>query len=198
MKRVVFASGNAGKVREVAQMLRGLDIELLAQSDFFVPDVEETGLTFVENALIKARNACAHTGRPVIADDSGLEVDGLDGEPGIYSARYAGEPTDDEANNRRLLDELCDVPESEWTARFHCVLVYLRHARDPVPLVCHGAWEGRIVETPRGDNGFGYDPLFLDPTLGRTAAELEPATKNRVSHRAKALQALIERLRERG
>ncbi|HKJ94489.1 MAG TPA: RdgB/HAM1 family non-canonical purine NTP pyrophosphatase [Gammaproteobacteria bacterium] len=197
MERVVFASGNAGKVREVAEMLRGLDIDLVPQSDYVVPSVEETGLTFVENALIKARNACEHSGRPAIADDSGLAVDGLDGEPGIYSARYAGEPSDDAANNRRLLEELCDVPEAGWTARFHCVLVYLRHAADPVPLICHGAWEGRVVETPRGSNGFGYDPLFLDPKLDRTAAELEPEVKNRVSHRAKALKALIGQLRDR-
>ncbi|MGD8710310.1 MAG: RdgB/HAM1 family non-canonical purine NTP pyrophosphatase [Ectothiorhodospiraceae bacterium] len=194
MRRLVLASNNEGKAREIGEMLSGLDIELLAQSFYYVPPVEETGLTFVENALLKARNACAHTSLPAIADDSGLEVDALDGEPGIYSARYAGPDADDAANNRRLMDEILDVPEDARTARFHCVVVFMRHASDPVPLICHGSWEGRVVTEPCGSNGFGYDPHFLIPELGCTAAELAPDTKNRVSHRGQAFQCLVDLL----
>lgn len=193
-RRVVFASNNAGKVREVAAMLAGHPWELVPQSEYAVPSVAETGLSFVENAILKARHACEHTGLPAIADDSGIAVDALDGAPGIYSARYAGEDGDDAANNQRLLDELFDVPEEERTASFHCVLVAMRHATDPTPLICHGRWDGVIVDEPRGENGFGYDPLFLIPALGRTSAELDPQTKNELSHRGQALRALAASL----
>lgn len=193
-QRIVFASNNAGKVREVAAMLAGHPWTLIPQSEYAVPPVAETGLSFVENAIIKARHACQHTGLPAIADDSGIAVDALDGAPGIYSARFAGEDGDDQANNQRLLDELCDVPEEERGAAFHCVLVAMRHASDPTPLICHGRWNGIIAGTPRGANGFGYDPLFLIPELGGTAAELAPATKNELSHRGQALRALAAAL----
>lgn len=193
-QRVVFASNNAGKVREVAAMLEGHPWQLIPQSEYAVPSVEETGLSFVENAILKARHACQHTGLPAIADDSGLSVDALDGAPGIYSARFAGEEGDDEANNQLLLDELCDVPEDERGAAFHCVMVAMRHATDPTPLICHGRWAGCIVDTPRGSNGFGYDPLFLVPDLGKTSAELAPDTKNRLSHRGQALKQLAASL----
>lgn len=195
MGRVVLASNNEGKARELGKRLDGLGIELIAQSFYYVPQIDETGLSFVENAILKARNACAHTSLPAIADDSGLEVDGLDGEPGIYSARYAGEGATDADNNRRLLDELIDVSEEWRSARFHCALVYLRHAGDPRPVIAEGTWEGRIVDTPRGGGGFGYDPLFYVPSQDCTVAQLDPATKHRLSHRGQALATLIERLR---
>ena len=194
MSRLVFASNNPGKVREVADLMAGLDLELVPQSYYCAPEAEETAPTFVENALIKARNACVHTSLPAIADDSGLEVDALEGEPGVRSARYAGDGAGDAANNQRLLEELVDVPARQRRARFQCVLVCLRHAGDPTPLICQGTWEGRIAEAPRGDNGFGYDPLFLVPELGLTAAELDAAAKGRLSHRGQALRRLLERL----
>ena len=194
MKRIVLASGNAGKVREINQILSGLDIEVLPQSEFDVPEAEETGLTFVENAILKARNAASHTGLPAIADDSGLEVDALHGAPGIYSARYAGPDATDADNNRKLLEALRDVPQNLRSARFQCLMVYLRHAEDPTPLICQGTWNGRILEAPRGDNGFGYDPLFHVPTHDCSAAELPAAEKNRLSHRGQALRALVEAL----
>lgn len=192
MQRIVLASNNPGKAREMQTLLQGMNIELIAQSFYYVPGVAETGLTFVENALIKARHACEHTGLAAIADDSGLEVEALAGEPGIYSARYAGEGADDAANNRRLLDELIDAPAAERKARYICIIAYLRHSRDPDPLICRGTWEGQIIECPRGENGFGYDPLFYLPALECTAAELDVQTKNRISHRGQALRALIE------
>jgi len=194
MKKVVLASGNAGKVREINQILAGLDIEVVPQTEFGVPEAEETGLTFVENAILKARNAAAHSGLPAIADDSGLEVDALDGAPGIYSARYAGPGAGDRANCDKLLAALSGVPDEQRTARFQCLMVYLRHAGDPTPLICQGTWEGRILHAPRGDNGFGYDPVFLVPEHGASAAELDPAFKNALSHRGQALRALVERL----
>lgn len=193
-RRLVFASNNAGKVREVADLMAGAELELLPQSHYCVPEAEETAVTFVENALIKARNACLHTSVPAIADDSGLEVDALDGEPGVRSARYAGGEADDQSNNQRLLDELLDLAPEQRRARFQCVMVALRHAADPTPLICQGSWEGVIVESPRGGQGFGYDPLFLLPELGLTAAELDRATKGRLSHRGQALRALLDRL----
>jgi XTP/dITP diphosphohydrolase len=196
MKRIVFASHNPGKVREIARMLAGLDIHLIAQSEYCVLPVEETGLSFVENAIIKARHATEHTGLPAIADDSGLEVDALDGEPGIYSARYAGPGATDQANNERLLAELCDADPGERSARYQCVLVYLRHPKDPTPIICQGTWEGRITEEPRGGNGFGYDPLFYLPAHGCTAAELDPETKNHLSHRGQALRKLLAALEQ--
>ncbi|MBA1146736.1 RdgB/HAM1 family non-canonical purine NTP pyrophosphatase [Ectothiorhodospiraceae bacterium WFHF3C12] len=195
-QRIVFASNNAGKVREVAAILAGHSWTLVPQSEYAVPSVAETGLSFVENAILKARHACGHTGLPAIADDSGIAVDALDGAPGIYSARFAGEDGDDDANNRRLLDELFDVPEDERGAAFHCVMVAMRHAADPTPLICHGRWDGVIIDAPRGENGFGYDPLFFIPEMGRTSAELDPQTKNELSHRGQALRALAASLDE--
>ncbi len=194
MKRIVFASNNPGKVREVAQLLEPTGLQVLPQSDYLVPEAEETGLSFVENAILKARNACQHTGLPAIADDSGLEVDALQGEPGIYSARFAGPDASDADNNNLLLGELAGVPEAERSARYQCAMVYMRHAEDPMPLVCQASWGGRILDAPRGDGGFGYDPLFWLPELGRTAAELDADTKNRLSHRGQALRALVAAL----
>lgn len=194
--RIVLASNNPGKVREIGQLLAGAGMQVLPQRDFDIDDAEETGLTFVENAILKARHAAAGSGLPAIADDSGIEVDALDGAPGIYSARYAGAGAgaDDEANNAKLLAALADVPDAARSARYQCVMVYLRHARDPTPLICVGTWEGRILREPRGSNGFGYDPLFLVPTHECTAAELAPETKNALSHRGQALRALVAEL----
>lgn len=192
--RCVLASGNAGKLKEMNSLLDGLGWTVESQSALGVESPPETGLTFVENALIKARHASDVTGLPAIADDSGIEVDVLDGAPGIYSARYAGEDASDEANLQKLLDTLADYPESSWSARFQCVVVMMRHALDPTPIICPGTWEGQVVPVPRGANGFGYDPIFLDPTSGHTAAELDSERKNRISHRAKALLALRARL----
>ncbi len=194
MSRVVLATGNLGKVRELGQLLAGLDLEVVPQTEFEVDEAEETGLTFVENAILKARNASAQTGLPAIADDSGLEVDYLQGAPGIYSARYAGVDGNDGSNNVKLLQQLQGVPEAERTARFQCVMVYLRHDRDPVPLIAHGSWEGRILEAPRGENGFGYDPVFFVAEEGCSSAELPAAVKNRLSHRGRALRRLVELL----
>lgn len=192
--KIVLASSNQGKLREIQQLLAPLNFELLPQSDFISRDAEETGLTFVENAIIKARHASQLSGLPALADDSGLEVDALNGEPGIYSSRYAGTDASDADNNQKLLTTLSQVPEQERTARFHCVLVYLRHAADPTPLIAHGTWEGRILDAPRGDNGFGYDPLFFSPHHNAASAELSPEVKNKTSHRAKALQQLLSLL----
>jgi len=193
-KRLVLASHNAGKLKEMQAMLADLPLQILSAAEAGVGDVPETGLTFVENALIKARAACQASGLPALADDSGLIVDALGGAPGLYSARYAGSPTDDAANNAKLLHDLRDVPAEQRTARFFAVIVLLRHASDPQPLVCEGSWEGTILEAPRGSNGFGYNPVFLDPRHGLTAAEMEPALKNTLSHRAMALQQLKQRL----
>ena len=192
---IVLASGNAGKLAELQRILAPLGVTLRPQSDYRMPEVEETGLTFVENALLKARAAAAHSGLPAIADDSGLEVDALQGAPGIRSARYA--EGGDAANNAKLLEALDGVPESGRSARYQCVLVYLRHPADPTPLICNGSWEGRILAAPRGDGGFGYDPLFWVPECGCSAAELDAAEKNRISHRARASAALLEALGQR-
>lgn len=194
MKKVVLASGNKGKVREINQILAGLDIEVVPQSDFDVPEAEETGLTFVENAILKARNAAKHTGLPAIADDSGLEVDALRGAPGIYSARYAGVGAGDEANLQKLLQEMQEVPDAQRTARFQCLMVYMEHELDPTPIMCQGSWEGRITHAPSGDNGFGYDPVFYVPTHNCTSAELSAEEKNSLSHRGQALQCLVHAL----
>ena len=188
--QVVLASGNRGKVQELQEMLADLAIEIVPQSDFEVPEIEETGLTFVENAILKARNAAQHTGLPAIADDSGLEVDALQGAPGIYSARFAGETASDADNNAKLLAQLAGTREAERTARFQCLLVFMRHAGDPTPLISQGSWEGRIAFAAKGDNGFGYDPLFYIPQLDCHSAELEKIRKNRLSHRGKALAGL--------
>ncbi|WP_269792056.1 RdgB/HAM1 family non-canonical purine NTP pyrophosphatase [Stenotrophomonas sp. Iso1] len=192
--KLVLASGNAGKLKELQAMLAELPLQIVPQAELGVSDVPETGLTFVENALIKARHACDVTGLPALADDSGLIVDALDGAPGLYSARYAGSPTNDAANNTKLLDALRDVPTERRTARFYAVIVLLRHANDPQPLICEGSWEGRIIDELRGSNGFGYNPVFLDPVHGLTAAEMEPVLKNTLSHRAIALQQFKQRL----
>ena len=194
MNKVVLASGNQGKLRELQEILSAKDVELIPQSDLGVGDVPETGLSFVENALIKARHACEVTGLPSIADDSGIEVDALNGEPGIYSARYVGEKGGkaDQANNDKLLEELEQVAEADRSARFQCVIVYLRHARDPMPLICQGTWEGRILYEEQGDNGFGYDPLFYVPTHNCASAELPADVKNSLSHRGQALRNLLQ------
>ena len=193
MTRVVVASGNAGKLAEFNRMLGAAGIEFVAQGELGVGDIEETGLTFVENALLKARYATRVTGLPALADDSGLCVDALDGAPGLYSARYAGEPSDAARNIEKLLQALDGVPDTQRGAHFHCSLVLLRHADDPRPLIAQGEWHGRILTTTRGAGGFGYDPLFLDPSTGLAAAELAPASKNRISHRGQALAILRER-----
>lgn len=194
--RVVLASGNAGKVEELSRQLAGTGIELVSQRALGLGGAAETAVTFVENALLKARHTAEGSGLPAIADDSGLAVDALDGAPGVYSARYAGPEGDDAANNQRLLRELSGLPAERRGAAFHCVLVYLRHAADPAPLIAHGLWRGRIAEAPRGANGFGYDPLFVVPELGCTAAELEAAEKDARSHRGQALRALSRALGE--
>lgn len=199
MQRIVLASGNKGKLKELNSILDSEAMELIPQSVFNVTEVAETGLSFVENALIKARNACFKTGLPSIADDSGLEVDALEGAPGIYSARYAEitGPKADAENNIKLLQELKDVPQLERTARFQCVIVYLRHAKDPMPLVSQGSWEGQILFAEEGRNGFGYDPLFYVPTHSCSSAELDPHIKNNLSHRRKALNQLSLCLKSR-
>ena len=192
IKRIVLASSNKGKLREIRAVILDPSIELLHQTDLGVKDAEETGNTFVENAIIKARNACEITGLPSIADDSGLEVDALGGQPGIFSARYSSVsgPKADEANNQKLLSELADVPPKERTARFYCAIAYLRFTADPTPLICSGSWEGSILQEPAGENGFGYDPLFYISTHQCSSAELLPEIKNSISHRALALKRL--------
>ena len=192
--KLVLASGNAGKLAELRDLLGDAGIDLHAQSEFGVEDAEETGLTFVENAILKARHAARATGLPALGDDSGLCVDALDGAPGLYSARYAGTHGDAGANIVKLLDALREVPEQRRNARFVCVLALLRHADDPQPLIAEGVWEGRILCAPRGAGGFGYDPVFFDPERNMGAAELEAALKNRISHRGRALALLHDTL----
>ncbi|ANU37515.1 XTP/dITP diphosphatase [Vibrio scophthalmi] len=196
MSKIVLATGNQGKVREMADLLADFGFDVFAQSEFNVIDAEETGTTFIENAIIKARHAAAETGLAAIADDSGLEVDYLQGAPGIYSARYAGEDASDQDNIDKLLKAMVDVPAEQRTARFHCVLVFMRHAADPTPIVCHGKWEGRILTEAQGENGFGYDPIFYVPEDDCSSAELEPTRKKQLSHRSKALQKLFAALSE--
>jgi XTP/dITP diphosphohydrolase len=193
--RIVLASNNPGKVREFNQLLSDAELEVVPQSTFSVPEIEETGLTFVENAILKARNAAQHTGLPAIADDSGLEVDALGGAPGIYSARYAGAGASDLDNLEKLLDALRDVDDAQRSARFQCLMVYMRHAQDPTPRIFQGTWEGRILRQPHGSGGFGYDPVFLVPEVNRASAELPPEVKNRLSHRGQALRQLVSSLR---
>lgn len=199
MFKIILASGNAGKLREFSQLFAThfamQDIQLVPQTELQVTDIEETGLSFVENAILKARNACLQTGLAALADDSGLEVDALQGAPGIYSARYAqakdGFGSGDSANNQKLLAALANVPAENRTARFQCVLVYMRHAQDPTPQVFQGAWEGVIASAPEGSEGFGYDPLFYVPSEGCSSANLSKERKNALSHRGQAIQQLI-------
>lgn len=191
---LVLASRNRKKLGELEALLAPRGYQLHLVSEFSDEDVEETGASFIENALIKARHAARVSGLPALADDSGLEVATLNGAPGVRSARYAGEPASDLANNAKLLLALAGVPEAERSARFVSVLVLLRHAEDPVPLIAQGFWPGRILEEPRGDNGFGYDPLFYVPEIGCSSAELDPSLKNRLSHRARAMAALLAQL----
>ena len=194
MKKIVLASGNKKKITELQDILGQFGMQVIPQTELGVPEAEETGLTFVENAILKARNAARHTGLPAIADDSGIEVDALNGAPGIYSARFSGEGATDARNNALLVEKLRDVPERERTARYRAVIVMMRHADDPTPLITQGSWEGRIVLDPRGQGGFGYDPHFFLPALGKTAAELSSTEKHALSHRGKALASLIDML----
>jgi XTP/dITP diphosphohydrolase len=187
---LVLASGNVGKLREIAAMLDGLPMRVRAQSDFNVDSVAETGTTFVENAIIKARHAARASGRPALADDSGIAVDALGGAPGVISARYAGEGASDEANLVKLLSATAHLPDAERGCRFVCVMVAMRDADDPLPVIATGTWRGQLLRAPRGEGGFGYDPIFLVPGHGCSSAELAPALKNRLSHRGQALHSL--------
>lgn len=195
MSTLVLASGNRGKLQEFQELLAGAGYDVRAQSEFNITSADETGLTFVENAILKARHVCAQTGLPALADDSGIEVDALQGQPGIYSARFAGEQATDTDNNHKLLQQLAQVPDAERSARYQCVLVLMRHAADPVPLICQAAWEGRILREPLGTGGFGYDPLFFVTTHHCSAAQLETAEKNRISHRARAMLQMLQALK---
>lgn len=194
MSTIVLATGNLGKVKELASLLETQKLSVVPQSEFDVPDVAETGSTFVENAIIKARHAAKITGLPAIADDSGLEVDALNGAPGVYSARYAGENASDDDNMEKLLKALQDVPAEKRTARFHCVLVYMRFENDPTPIICHGVWEGSICREKLGQQGFGYDPIFWQEDRQLTSAQLPRDIKNKLSHRGRALAQLVPQL----
>lgn len=194
MKKLVLATGNLGKVKEMADLLSEFGFDVEAQSHYHVSEVAETGTTFIENAIIKARHAAKETGLPAIADDSGLEVDYLNGAPGIYSARYAGEEASDQQNLEKLLEAMKGVPAAKRTARFHCVLVLMKHENDPTPIVCHGQWEGKILNEALGDNGFGYDPIFWVPEDECSSAQLDPIRKKQLSHRGKALKKLFTTL----
>jgi len=196
--KIILASNNPGKIREIQSLLSGLAIEILPQALFTQKEAEETGLTFLENALIKARHAAKLSGLPAIADDSGLEVDALKGAPGVYSARYAGPNATDDDNNAKLLKVMASVEAGKRTARFRCVMVFVRNAEDDNPLIAEASWEGRILRETRGNNGFGYDPLFFVPDQGCASAELPPNIKNRLSHRGQALQTLVARLTSLG
>lgn len=192
MKKLVIASNNPGKLREIERILSPLGLEVLPQSVFNIPEAEEPYCTFIENCLAKARHASEHSGLPALADDSGICVDALNGAPGVYSARFAGEPKSDERNNHKLIESLAH--ETNRKAHYYCVIVLVRHAHDPQPLIAEGSWEGEIIDEPRGSGGFGYDPYFLVPELGQTGAELPMDIKNGLSHRGKALAALVEKL----
>jgi len=195
MKKIILASNNSGKIREFNTMLTGI-YQVVSMRDMQVEEVPETGLTFVENALIKARNASAQSGLPALADDSGIVVDALNGAPGIYSARFAGDHGDDEANTQKLLEDMAQVPDAQRTARFWCAIVYVEHANDPTPIVIQRGWEGEIMREKSGENGFGYDPIFYVPTHKKASAELSAEQKNTISHRGKALQALLVELKK--
>lgn len=190
MRRIVLASGNAGKLAEMREILFHSGIELVSQGDLGIEEVEETATTFVENALLKARHAARISGLPALGDDSGLCVDALAGAPGLHSAIYAGRHGDSAANTAKLIDALRDVPEAQRGAHFHCSIVLLAHANDPAPFLAQGRWQGRVLREPQGNGGFGYDPVFFDPVNNMSAAELDPALKNRVSHRGLALATM--------
>lgn len=194
MRKVVLASGNPGKLKELRSLLADFDREVVPQSDIDLETTEETGLSFVENAILKARYVASQTGLPAIADDSGIAVDALQGAPGIYSARFAGLGATDQQNVQKLLNELRQVPDAKRHCRFHCLMVYLEHPADPTPLICHGIWEGMVTREARGEHGFGYDPVFYVPEHDCTSAELPPEVKNQISHRAQALRELIRKL----
>ncbi|OED54519.1 non-canonical purine NTP pyrophosphatase, RdgB/HAM1 family [Aliivibrio fischeri] len=196
MSKIVLATGNQGKVREMADILADFGFDVVAQSEYNVSDVAETGTTFIENAIIKARHAAKETGLPAIADDSGLEVDALNGAPGVYSARYSGEGATDQKNIDKMLAAMEGIPAEKRTARFHCVLVLMKHENDPTPLICHGTWEGHITTEQKGENGFGYDPIFWVSKDNCSSAELEPARKKQLSHRGQALKKLFAALKE--
>ncbi|MEO6148381.1 MAG: RdgB/HAM1 family non-canonical purine NTP pyrophosphatase [Sulfuriferula sp.] len=193
MQKLVIASNNLGKLREISRILAPLGFEAVPQSVYDVPEAEEPFGTFVENCITKARHAALLTGLPALADDSGICVDALGGAPGVYSARYAGEPKSDQRNNEKLIAALAG--QTNRRAHYYCVIVYLRHAEDPQPIIAEGSWHGEIIDTPRGNDGFGYDPYFLVPELGKTGAELAPDEKNAISHRGKALLQLVDKLR---
>lgn len=194
MKKIVLGTNNQGKVKELHNLLVDSGFDVIAQSEFDVPDADETGLSFVENAIIKARHTAKLTGLPAIADDSGLAVDALGGAPGIYSARYAGEHGNDKQNIEKLLDALKDVPDEKRNAYFYCALVFMRHANDPTPIICLGKWAGKILRSEQGQGGFGYDPVFYVPELGCSAAEISREQKSHISHRGQALQKLLTQL----
>ncbi|EHN71234.1 XTP/dITP diphosphatase [Aliivibrio fischeri] len=196
MSKIVLATGNQGKVREMADILADFGFDVVAQSEYNVSDVAETGTTFIENAIIKARHAAKETGLPAIADDSGLEVDALNGAPGVYSARYSGEGATDQKNIDKMLAAMEGIPAEKRTARFHCVLVLMKHENDPTPLICHGTWEGHITTEQKGENGFGYDPIFWVSEDNCSSSELEPARKKQLSHRGQALKKLFAALKE--
>ncbi|MCG8379292.1 MAG: RdgB/HAM1 family non-canonical purine NTP pyrophosphatase [Proteobacteria bacterium] len=196
-QKIVLASNNPGKVREINALLEDISLNIQSQSEFNVPEVEETGLSFVENALIKARNAALHTGNATIADDSGIEILALNGKPGIYSARFAGVGATDEANLYKLIEEIKSLDEKNRQARFVCLMVFLRHADDPTPIIAQGIWDGIVITEPRGKNGFGYDPIFYVPTHDCTSAELPPETKNQLSHRGQALRSLVAQINKK-
>jgi len=195
MKKIILASNNKGKIREFNAMLEGV-YEVVSMSDMNVEEVPEIGLTFVENALIKARNASAQSGLPALADDSGIVVDALNGAPGIYSARFTGNHGDDEANTQKVLRDMSQIPDGQRSARFWCAIVFVEHANDPTPIIIQRGWEGEILREKAGKNGFGYDPIFYVPTHSKASAELSPEIKNTISHRGKALQALLAELKK--
>lgn len=195
--KIVMASGNQGKIRELNALLSGFSIDLIPQTELGVKEIEETGLTFIENAILKARHASAQTGLPAIADDSGLAVAALKGAPGIYSARYAGIEANAQKNMAKLLLELKSTPDDQRQAAFHCVLAFLSHDQDPTPLVCDGIWHGSILREPRGTHGFGYDPIFYVPSEKKSSAELSSEIKNKISHRGMAIQSLLNGLRDK-
>jgi len=190
--KIVLATSNPGKIEEIKAMTKSLPIEWVLQSDLNIPDAEETGSTFIENAILKARHAAKLSGLPALADDSGLVVDALDGAPGVYSARYAGKEASTEVRNQALLDALKGVKREDRSASYHCVLALMEHEDDAIPLICHGVWEGAILEAPRGSNGFGYDPIFYVPTHRCSAAEMSTKEKNKISHRGQVMEQLME------